>query len=86
MKAELDRMLEHTLQTVSGLKSIEVKLALPFDTGEEVSLNIWTFREDPHLAYDPTDLDWVAWKRATFPPEVSRYFALLSVYGAAHAG
>ena len=38
------------------------------------------------LEYDPTDSDWGRWKVATFPPDVSRYFVMMSVYDATDAG
>lgn len=86
MKGELERMLEHTLRTVPGLRAIEVQLALPYDTGNDTSIVIEATRQDPHLEYDPTDSDWGRWKVTTFPPNVSRYFVMMSVYDATHAG
>ncbi len=85
MQAELERMLEHTRQTAPGLRSIEVQLALPYDTGDDTSINIEATRENPHLPYDPTDRNWGAWKVRTFPPDVCRYFVMLSVYEPDHA-
>jgi hypothetical protein len=80
MQAELERMLEHTRRTVPGLRAIEVQLALPYDTGDETSIVIEVTRDDPHLDYDPTDSDWGRWKVTTFPPDVCRYFVMMSVY------
>jgi hypothetical protein len=85
MQAELERMLEHTRQKVPGLRSIEVQLALPYDTGDETSIVIQARRDNPHLSNDPTDWDWGGWKVDTFPPDVCRYFVMLSVYEPDHA-
>jgi len=86
MKAELERMLEHTRQTVPGLRAIDVQLALPYDTGDATSILIESTMDDPHLEYDPTDTDWGKWQVRTFPPEVCRHFVMMSVYGQAHEG
>ncbi len=86
MHAELERMLEHTRQTVPGLRSIEVQLALPYDTGDETTLLIQATRADRQLPHDPTEDEWDAWKIETFPPDVYRYFVLLTVYESSHAG
>ncbi len=85
MQAELERMLEHTRQTVPGLRSIEVQLALPYDTGDETSIVIQVTRTNPHLTNDPTDWDWGAWQCDTFPPYVCRYFVMLTLYEPDHA-
>ena|SRR5438309_1166588 len=82
MQAELERMLEHTRRAVPGLRAIEVQLALPYDTGNEDSVVIEASRPNSHLAHDPTDSDWGRWKVATFPPDVCRYFVMMSVYDA----
>ncbi len=47
---------------------------------------IEAIREDPHLDYDPTDSEWGRWKVMTFPPDVCRYFVMMSAYDATHAG
>jgi hypothetical protein len=86
MQVELERMLEHTRRTVPGLRAIEVQLALPHDTGNETSVVIEATREHSRLPYDPTDSDWGRWKVTTFPPDVSRYFVMMSVYDATDAG
>ncbi len=86
MRAELERMLEHTRQTVPGLKSIEVQLTLPYDTGDETSIVIEARMDYRQLPYDPTEDEWGAWKVRTFPPDVCRYFVMMTVYGPAHEG
>jgi hypothetical protein len=86
MQAELERMLEHTRQAVSGLRAIEVQLALPYDTGDETSIIIQATMDDPHLEYDPIEDQLGAWQVRTFPPDVCRRFVILTVYGAAYEG
>jgi hypothetical protein len=86
MQAELERMLEHTRQTVPGLRAIDVQLALPYDTGDETSIIIQATMDNPHLEYDSTEDQLGAWKVDTFPPDVCRYFVILTVYGPTHEG
>src|SRR5260370_347093 len=70
MQAGLERIVEHTRQTVPGLRAIEVQLALPYDTGDETSIIIQATMDDPHVEYDPTDTEWGKWQVRTFPPKV----------------
>jgi hypothetical protein len=81
MHTELDRMLEHTRQAVPGLRSIEVQLALPYDTGDETSIVIQATMDNPHQDDDTTDTEWAKWQVRTFSAEVCRYFVMLSLYG-----
>ena len=81
MQAELERMLEHTRQMVPRLQSIEVQLALPYDTGDETTLVIEATRDEPHVDYDPTEDEWGMGQVRTFPPEICQYFVMLTVYG-----
>jgi hypothetical protein len=84
MQAELERMLEHTRLTVPGLRSVEVQLALPYDTGDETTILIEATRDDPLLDYGPTDLNWGGWQVDTFSPDICRYFLMMSVYRPDH--
>jgi len=84
MQGELERMLEHTRQGVPGLRSIEVRLALPYDTGDETSIIIEATMDDPHFEYDPTEDELGSWKVDTFPPDVCRYFVIMTVYWTPH--
>lgn len=81
MQSELEQMLAHTRQTVPGLRSIEVREELPYDTDDESSIGIWVARDDPHLERDTTDREWGRWLVRTFPPDVCRYFVMISFYG-----
>jgi hypothetical protein len=73
MQAELERMLEHTRQTVPGLRSVEVQEAPPYDTGDETGITILATIVNPQLEYDSTDSEWGHWKVMTFPADVYRY-------------
>jgi hypothetical protein len=86
MDRELGQMLEHTRRVVPGLRAIEVREALPYDTGDETTIVIEAVRDNPHLADDPTERAWGDWQCATFPPQVCQHFVLLCVYETDHAG
>jgi hypothetical protein len=86
MQIELERMLEHTRQTVPGLRAVEVQLALPYDTGDETTIVIQGVRNQHHLDDDPTDTEWGRWQARTFSPDVCRYFVMMSVCGSSHEG
>jgi hypothetical protein len=84
MQREFEMMLEHTLQTVSGLNAIQVKLEHDPSGAIEPQIVIWCYRENKggeEYEYDPTDWDWGTWKIETFPPEVCLNFVMLSTDG-----
>src|SRR5437667_12867683 len=80
MQREFEQMLEHTLQTVPGLRSIEVTLEYNPETGDDPRVVIWSYMEDRGPEYDPTGEEWGAWKVTTFPPEVCEHFVMLTVW------
>jgi hypothetical protein len=84
MQRELKQMLEHALRTVSGLRSVEVKLALPYDTDVETSITIEALLDHPNPVEDRTRWEWADWQSATFPPEVCWYIRLMTQYGTTH--
>ena len=86
MQAGLEQMLEHTRQTVPDLRAVQAEEAPPYDSGDESGVTIWAVRPVPLVEYDTTDDEWGAWKVDTFPPDVCRYFVMMSRYGASHAG
>ncbi len=86
MQAELDRMLEHTRQTVPGLRSIEVQLALPYDTGDDTTIIIQPTSDVPFRPDDPIQREWDEWQMNTFSPDIYRHFILMPHYGTAHDG
>jgi len=84
MQAEFERMVEHTVQTVPGLRSIDVRLALPYDTGDEVRVLLEAMLEKPFPGSHRVSLDWIAWKHETFSREVCECFGIMTVYGDGH--
>jgi hypothetical protein len=85
LQRELQQMIEHTLQTVPGLRAVNVVIALPYDTDDETSVTIKAVRDlpDQPLA-DRTDSQWGEWKTQTFPPDVCWYIRMMTAYGADH--
>jgi hypothetical protein len=82
MQREFEQMLEHTRQTVPGLRSIRVTLEFNPETDDAPGVVIWSNMDDRGLAYDPTESTWGRWKIETFPPEVCIRFVMLTVIGA----
>ena len=76
MQRELQQMLDHALQTIPGLRSIEVVLALPYDTGDETSITIEAMTNvGPSVAF-PAEDRWSQWRVDTFPPEIWSHIRL----------
>jgi hypothetical protein len=77
---EFEQMLEHTLQSIPDLRSIEV--VLDPDLSGEIGPGIvmWAHRPDTGDAEDPTNWNWGAWKVRTFPPEMPMDIVMLSFY------
>jgi hypothetical protein len=86
MQREFDAMIEHTRQAVPYLRSIEVTLEEPYDTGDEPGIVIWATVDNPHPLADTSETQWSNWKVSTFSPDVCRHFVMLVVYGKAHEG
>jgi hypothetical protein len=87
MQAEFEQMLEHTRQTVSELRRIEVSLELPYDLGDEDGILIQAIRDRAaYVAKDPTSSDWGEWFIFAFAPDVRRHFTFWVVYESNHAG
>lgn len=86
MQAELERMIEHTRQTVAGLQRIEVTLTPPYDERPSPGVNIEAYTDRPFVEGDRTWGQWGRWKVTTFPPEVCEHFVLMLYYGPDNAG
>jgi hypothetical protein len=81
MEDELERMLDHTRRTLSGLRRLQVVLDPPYDTGDEPYITIEATRDASlHQPGDPTSTECGIWKVTTFPPEVGRHFSMLIHY------
>jgi hypothetical protein len=81
MRRELDRMLDHTRESVPRLRSIAVALAHDPEGADEPRIVIEAGMEPGASGYDSTEDEWGRWKVETFPPAVSQHFVLLTVYG-----
>ena len=81
MQREFEQMVEHTRQTVPGLKSIAA-IADFGPCGDDPGVILCSLRADPGPGHDRTDWDWGSWQIATFPPQVCIRFTMLSGYEA----
>src|SRR5262249_27252432 len=86
MQEPFDQMLEHTRQTMAGLRAIRVTLQPPYDLGGGPCVLIEATTDDPRLGDDPSEREWARWQVGAFSPEVNQHFVLLVVYGPDHAG
>jgi hypothetical protein len=86
MQAELERMVEHTRQSVPGLRRIEVTLTPPYGERPSSGINIEAYTDRPFIEGDRTWSDWGRWKVTTFPPEVCEHFVLMLYNGPDDAG
>ncbi len=78
MGRELERMLDYLRGEVRGVLSIDVQLALPYDTGDDAGISFDVLLDCPWSDLGPRRAirDWMV---HTFPPHVNRYFAALTV-------
>jgi hypothetical protein len=77
MQAELERMLEHTRQTVPGVYAIRVVLRPVYDCYENTGIQIEAVMEES--SWDPEDRtwwEWGDWLHQTFPPQVTEHFEM----------
>jgi hypothetical protein len=79
MQAEFEQMLEHTRQTVAGLRALRVSLQEPYDLGGGPVVIIDATVEEQHSADDPTGSKWGLWLIRTYPPQVCENFFLFCV-------
>lgn len=86
LQTELDQMLDHARQTITGLQRLKVKFAPAYDTGEEGIIIEATRDPANSQSKDWTWDQFSRWKIATFSPEVYRHFTLLDEIGTNHAG
>ncbi len=86
MQRPFQQMLDHALQTIPGLQSLQVALQPPYDVGGGPCVLIEGIRDNPHRNDDPVDREFAFWQARQFPPEVFQHFTLLTYYGPNHAG
>jgi hypothetical protein len=78
MHAELERMLEHIRQSVTGLTRIKVVYADPYDTGPDPSVVIEAYRDTATNAADSEAGNaFNRWQVRAFSPDLFRHFVLL---------
>ena len=81
MQRELDIMVQHALQTVPGLRSVEVQLALPYDTGDETRITIEAMADLDADGHFQAEKQYGTWVINTFAPAICAYIHLLTVPG-----
>jgi hypothetical protein len=86
MQSDLERLLEHAVQTIPALRRLEVVLDLPYDTGIEDHLTIEAVRSDPWRLDDPTWRQWQDWIIQTSPSDVLAHFLLSMTHETSDAG
>jgi hypothetical protein len=78
MQRELETMLDYLTHEVGGVLSVEVQLALPHDTGDESGIVLDALLDRP-LSDASARRQIRDWKALAFPPEVNRYFTILTL-------
>src|SRR4051812_7794543 len=78
MQRELDSMLDFLRLELPGTLSVNVRLALPYDTGDESTILLralldcpWSDASARRRIHD--------WRLHRFPPQIDRYFTILAV-------
>lgn len=78
MQRELEKMLDFLRQEVSGVLSVDVQLALPYDTGDETSVLLEVPLDRPFS--DASGRRQIRdWMVEALAPAVNRYFTILTV-------
>jgi hypothetical protein len=78
MQRELERMLDYLRQEVPGVLSVDVQLALPYDTGDETGIVLEVPLDRPWS--DATGRRQICdWMVETLSPDANRYFTILTV-------
>jgi len=85
LQEPFQRMLDHTVASILGLRELRVSLQPAYDVGAPCVLLDAITPPPPAGRYDPTEDEWGRWKMSTFPPEVFQHFVLLVAYGPADA-
>jgi hypothetical protein len=85
MQRELERMLDFLRQEVSGVLSVDVQLAMPYDTGDETSIVLEVPLDRP-LSDASGRRQLRDWMAEALPPVVNRYFTILTVPAPLPAG
>lgn len=86
MHKECEQMVEHTRQTVPGLHAISVEYDHDPSNTIGPGVVIMAHRDEPPPGEQPAEWEWNKWQVATFPPEVTRQFVMMSCYDGASYG
>jgi hypothetical protein len=78
MEREFQEMLEHTRETVPGLRAIEVELHYHPENPSDERIVIISVRNLSGPGDDPTNRQWGDWFVRRFPPEVCQHFVMIS--------
>jgi hypothetical protein len=84
MQCELERMLEHSRQGCPTCDPSKCDWPCPTIPATKPRLSSkppWTIVT---LEYDPTEDELGSWKVDTFPPDVCRYFVIMTAYWTPH--
>ena len=82
LQAELERMIEHTCQTIPGLRRIEVIRFERYDMGGEPGVSLEAYSDQPLEVEQKAWWEWARWQVTTFPPEVCEHLSLSVRHGA----
>lgn len=85
LQRELEQMIEHVREVVTGLVAIEVVIAECYDSRDETGVSIEAYRDRPHDPKDKTFWNLNRWAVETFPPQVLEHLGILPSYGNPHA-
>ena len=86
MQTELQRMIDHALQTIPGLERIDVALEPHYDTGDETKVLLHALRDPATLSPDDqVSKQWTEWVVRSFSSEVLWHTCLIFSYGKNHA-
>ena len=87
LHAEFERMLDYVRQNMPGLRSIDVVLEPPYDTGgDDVILIQPLILEREPGQPDRAHAEWWEWFRGSFPNVICLNFCLFPIYYPAEDG
>lgn len=82
LQSEFEQMLEHTLQTVPGLKRVRVELEEQTDEIDDPLVVLWAHKALPTKpGPDSVEEQWTHWFVQSFGPEVIANMVMICIYG-----
>jgi hypothetical protein len=85
VQVEFERIVEHVVQMVPGLRALDVVLAHDPECIDDPRIILEATCPDRGAEYDATQWNWNAWMIANFAPEVFQHFVLMIAYEADNA-